>query len=116
MLLIYHVVFLHTDRSNIDSIDGNSSEGNDCQRKNVKPLSLRGHLMSCENWPTWKFSVQVKLTMFRKENIEEKSSYHYGEKSEYISMEINLLQAALIHRDIQHVNPIPTSYGLNQPI
>ena len=106
MLLIYHVVFLHTDHSNIDSIDGNSSEGNDCQRKNVKPLSLRGHLMSCENWPTWKFSVQVKITMFRNEDIEEKSSFHYGQKSEYISMEINLLQAALIHCDIQHVKVI----------
>ena len=93
---------------NIDSIDGLSSEGNDCQRKKVKPVHLRSHLMFRENWPTWKFSVQVKITMFRKENIEEESSLHYGEKSEYISMEINLLQVVLIHRDIQHVKVITT--------
>ena len=44
--------------------------------------------------------------MFRKETKEESGKTVYREKSEKIVMEINLLQATLIHRDIQKVKAI----------
>ena len=51
-------------------------------------------------------NCSVKVTMFKKESNQNSGKTYKIEKSEKIDMEINLLQATLIHRDIQQVKAI----------
>ena len=55
---------------------------------------------------SFKITCSVKVTMFKKETNKNSGKTYKIEKSEKIDMEINLLQATLIHRDIQQVKAI----------
>ena len=51
-------------------------------------------------------NCSVKVTMFKKESSKNSGKTYKIEESKIIDMEINLLQATLIHRDIQQVKAI----------
>merc|ERR1740129_2663362 len=78
-------------QKNVDSIDEV-----DYPRQRANPIILRSHLLNHDDWPTWKFSVKVKVTMFKKESSKNSGKTYKIEDSEiFRDMEINLLQATL---------------------
>ena len=70
-------------------------------KKKISPMIMRSHLEASEtDWTTWEYDVTIKVT------IEQEKDEKSRQKSLEIGMKINLLQATLIHRDIQQVKLI----------
>ena len=76
----------------------------DNSRKKVSPKVLKSHLTHNykDEWPTWKYQVQIKVSKVRTRG----EMGNPRQETEKIDMEINLLQAILIYRDIQQVQLI----------
>ena len=88
-----------------DTIDGNEKRS----KKKGYLVGLKSHLKSCPDWPNWKFSVQIKVKLVKKNEDQSVTEEIYVKAV----AEINLIQAATIRRDIEQVKTI-TGIALDQ--
>ena len=88
-----------------DTTDGNVKRS----KKKGYLVGLKSHLENCPDWPNWKFSVQIKVKLVKKNEDQSLTK----EKSVKVEAEINLIQAATIRRDIEQVKII-TGIALDQ--
>ena len=82
----------------VDTTDGNVKR----RKKKGYLVGLKSHLENCPDWPNWKFSVQIKVKLVKKNEDQSVAE----EKSVKVEAEINLIQAATIRRDIEQVKII----------
>ena len=94
-------------------VQNSSEDTTDGKVKRMKKkgylVALKSHLERNPDWPNWKFSVQIKVKLVKKNEDQSVTE----EKSVKVEAEINLIQAATIRRDIDQVKTI-TGVALDQ--
>ena len=94
-----------TDSINVETsnlVSNLSTDSTDGETANLVP-NLEGYLRKHDNWSEWRFKINIKtMVTFKPENEGKEGKEEYFQ----ITVEINILQAAILRKDIKIVKLI----------
>ena len=91
-----------TDVETSNLLSNLSTDSTDGETANLVP-NLEGYLRKHDNWSEWRFKINIKtMVTFKPENEGKEGKEEYFQ----ITVEINILQAAILRKDIKMVKLI----------